>query len=113
MWTIWLITPFAALKESRPLMEARRNGSNIVKAPMMRRLDPGPEPEPEPEVQVAPLVDGFDGGWYRTLNNDTFYSVCEANDKETGNAEKLLSSVMMAEVYDFMSMMAARQVPQI
>ena len=41
---------------------------------------PGPEPEPEPEVQVAPLVDGFDGGWYRTLNNDTFYSVCEAND---------------------------------
>ena len=29
--------------------------------------------------------------------------------KETGNAEKLLSSVMMAEVYDFMSMMAAQQ----
>ena len=26
--------------------------------------------------------------------------------KETGNAEKLLSSVMMAEVYDFMNMMA-------
>ena len=29
--------------------------------------------------------------------------------KETGDAEKLLSSVMMAEVYDFMSMMAAQQ----
>ena len=37
-----------------------------------------------------------------------FLPISEKNLKETGNAEKLLSLVMMAEVYDFMSMMAAQ-----
>ena len=36
-------------------------------------LDPEPEPEAEP-----PTVDGYNGQWYATINNDTWRSVCTA-----------------------------------
>jgi hypothetical protein len=35
------------------------------------------EPEPEPEAEL-PSVDGFNGQWYTTINNDSWRSVCTA-----------------------------------
>jgi hypothetical protein len=35
------------------------------------------EPEPEPEAE-PPTVDGYNGQWYATINNDTWRSVCTA-----------------------------------
>ena len=31
----------------------------------------------EPEPDNPPVVVIFDGEWYQTVNNDTFYSICE------------------------------------
>ena len=39
--------------------------------------DASPDMEPEPEAGL-PLVDGFDGQWYTTINNDNWRSVCTA-----------------------------------